>query len=95
VEAEKLEAQVIETRRTVLGLEHPDTLASMANLASIYCIRSDGKRREAERASDGDIQDSIGTRASFHPDQQGQPRWEPWSGRKHEKEETGKMRGCP
>lgn len=32
-EAEQLEAQVIETRKTKLGADHPSTLTSMANLA--------------------------------------------------------------
>ncbi len=32
--AEKLFVQVIETRKTKLGVDHPDTLTSIANLAS-------------------------------------------------------------
>jgi hypothetical protein len=32
-EAEQLEVQVMETRKTKLGADHPDTLTSMANLA--------------------------------------------------------------
>ena len=32
-EAEKMELQVMETRKQVQGDEHPDTLSSMANLA--------------------------------------------------------------
>jgi hypothetical protein len=35
-EAEELGVQVRETRTRVLGQEHPDTLASMANLAETY-----------------------------------------------------------
>jgi Tetratricopeptide repeat len=35
-EAEKLEVQVMETIKRVLGGEHPDTLISMGNLASTY-----------------------------------------------------------
>ncbi|KAF6781660.1 Kinesin light chain 5 [Colletotrichum sojae] len=35
-EAEELNVRVMETRKTVLGEEHPDTLTSMANLASTY-----------------------------------------------------------
>ncbi|KAJ5128088.1 hypothetical protein N7448_008867 [Penicillium atrosanguineum] len=31
--AEQLEVQVMETRKTKLGEDHPDTLTSMANLA--------------------------------------------------------------
>ena len=46
-EAEKLDVQVMETRKTVLGPEHPDTLTSMANLASTYRIRDDGRRRKS------------------------------------------------
>lgn len=38
--------QVIETRKRVLGEEHPSTLASMANLASTY--RNQGRWKEAE-----------------------------------------------
>ena len=36
----------METRKRVLGQEHPDTLTSMANLASTY--RSQGRWKEAE-----------------------------------------------
>ncbi|KAK4221280.1 hypothetical protein QBC38DRAFT_377391, partial [Podospora fimiseda] len=35
-EAEKLEVQVMETRKTKLGADHPDTLTSMANLAHTW-----------------------------------------------------------
>ncbi|RYP30524.1 hypothetical protein DL767_006201 [Monosporascus sp. MG133] len=35
-EAEELEVREMETRKTVLGPDHPDTLTSMANLASTY-----------------------------------------------------------
>ncbi|KAK7177352.1 Kinesin light chain 5 [Paraphaeosphaeria sporulosa] len=45
-EAEEMFVQVIETRKTVLGEEHPDTLTSMANLASTYRIQ--GRWKEAE-----------------------------------------------
>ncbi|EGZ77168.1 hypothetical protein NEUTE2DRAFT_48528, partial [Neurospora tetrasperma FGSC 2509] len=34
--AEKLFVQVMETRKAKLGADHPDTLSSMANLASTY-----------------------------------------------------------
>jgi Tetratricopeptide repeat len=36
-----------ETRKTVLGLEHPDALTSMFNLASTY--RNQGRWVEAEK----------------------------------------------
>ena len=32
-----MQVQVTETRKTVLGQEHPDTLTSMASLASALC----------------------------------------------------------
>ncbi|KZL79726.1 tpr domain protein, partial [Colletotrichum incanum] len=35
-EAEELEVRVMEMRKRVLGDEHPDTLTSIANLASTY-----------------------------------------------------------
>ncbi|KAH8768413.1 hypothetical protein F5883DRAFT_366242, partial [Diaporthe sp. PMI_573] len=45
-EAEELEVQVKDTRKRVLGEEHPSTLTSMANLASTY--RNQGRWKEAE-----------------------------------------------
>ena len=45
-EAEELFVQVMEIRKRVLGEEHPDTLTSMANLASTY--RNQGRWKEAE-----------------------------------------------
>ena len=45
-EAETPILQVMETRRRVLGPEHPDTLTSMANLASTYW--NQGRWMEAE-----------------------------------------------
>jgi tetratricopeptide (TPR) repeat protein len=45
-EAEKSSFQVMETRKRVLGVEHPDTLTSMANLASTY--GNQGRWKEAE-----------------------------------------------
>ncbi|OCK84872.1 HET-domain-containing protein [Lepidopterella palustris CBS 459.81] len=45
-EAEKAFSHVMETRKRVLGAEHPSTLASMANLASTY--RDKGRWDEAE-----------------------------------------------
>jgi hypothetical protein len=40
-EAEKLEVQVLEVRKEVLGPEHPGTLTSMNNLA--FTWKSQGK----------------------------------------------------
>ncbi|GMF97349.1 unnamed protein product [Aspergillus oryzae] len=46
-EAERLQVQVLELRKQVLGPEHPDTLTSIANLALTY--RNQGRWKEAER----------------------------------------------
>ena len=44
--SEELDVQVMDIRKRVLGEEHPDTLTSMANLASIYW--NQGRWKEAE-----------------------------------------------
>jgi hypothetical protein len=44
--AEELEVIVLEKRRQILGLDHPETLATMTNLANTY--RDQGKLTEAE-----------------------------------------------
>jgi hypothetical protein len=46
-EAEQLEMQVMEIRKTKLGVDHPSTLTSMTNLASTY--RKQGRWEEAEQ----------------------------------------------
>ena len=46
-ESEQLQIQVTEMRTNLLGVEHPDTLYSMAKLASIY--RDQGRDYEAEK----------------------------------------------
>src|SRR6202034_2999641 len=45
-EAEKLEVQVMHTRKRVLREEHPDTLTSMTSLALTY--HNQGQWKEAE-----------------------------------------------
>ena len=45
VEAEKAFVQVMETRMTVLGPEHPDTLMTMWNLS--HALRDLGQNAEA------------------------------------------------
>ena len=40
-EAEELEVQVMETRKRVLGEEHPSTLTSMVNHAEVSCRLGD------------------------------------------------------
>ena len=44
-EAEKLEVQVMETRKRVLGEERPDRLTAMANLA--FTLKSRSRNQEA------------------------------------------------
>jgi hypothetical protein len=44
--AEELGLQAVETRKRVLGTEHPDTLTSIGNLASTY--KNQGRWKEAE-----------------------------------------------
>jgi len=36
-EAEKLQAEVLEQSRRLLGMEHPDTIEAAGSLAAIYC----------------------------------------------------------
>ena len=35
-EAEKLEIKVLDARNRILGVEHPDTIQAMGNLAGTY-----------------------------------------------------------
>jgi hypothetical protein len=46
-EAEKLEMQVLDARNRILGVEHPDTITAMANLAATYLSLE--KYTEAEK----------------------------------------------
>jgi len=46
-EAEQMHREVLAVQRRVLGLEHPDTLASMKNLATV--LRDQGQWQEAEQ----------------------------------------------
>ena len=46
-EAEKLDMQVLDARNRILGVEHPDTISAMANLAATY--QSLGKYTEADK----------------------------------------------
>jgi Tetratricopeptide repeat len=46
-EAEKLQVEVMELRKRLLGAEHPDTLISMGNLGATY--RHQGRWNEAEK----------------------------------------------
>jgi Tetratricopeptide repeat len=55
--AENLLVQVIETKKTVLGPEHPDTLRKMNNLALTYSGTIEGGRKVV-CASGGNKKDS-------------------------------------
>ncbi|GAB0146920.1 hypothetical protein EsHS_00007305 [Epichloe bromicola] len=44
--AEKVAKEAVRIRQTAMGLDHPSTLTSMANLASTYC--NQGRWEEAE-----------------------------------------------
>ena len=66
--------EVRETPKAILGDGHPDTLTSMANLASTYW--NQGRWEEVEKLelqSDGDSKDYTWGRPPFYVDEQGQP----------------------
>jgi tetratricopeptide (TPR) repeat protein len=65
-EAEELFIQVMETRKRVLGQEHPDTLTSMANLASTY--RKQGRWKEAEELQMQELYICLRVLGQEHPD---------------------------
>ena len=56
----------METSKTKLGVDHPDTLTSMANLASTY--RSQGRWDKAEKLDVEVMETSKTKRGSDHPD---------------------------
>ncbi|KAJ5330533.1 hypothetical protein N7476_000316 [Penicillium atrosanguineum] len=73
-EAEQLEVQVVETRKTKLGMDHPETLKNIANLAAAN-IRA--KQPEfffiilmhCCNVTFGDIlNDTTGSQTLYHPD---------------------------
>jgi len=65
-QAEELEVQALETRKRVLGPEHPDTLISMANLASTY--RNQGRWDHAEELEIQALETRKRVLGSEHPD---------------------------
>ncbi|KAH6681362.1 hypothetical protein B0J14DRAFT_633104 [Halenospora varia] len=65
-EAEKLFVQVMETRKRVLGQEHPDTLTSIANLASTYW--NQGRWEEAEKLEVQVVETRKRVLGQEHPD---------------------------
>ncbi|KAH8708390.1 kinesin light chain [Phaeosphaeriaceae sp. PMI808] len=64
--SEELFVHVMEMRKRVLGDEHPDTLTSMANLASTY--RNQGRWKEAEELEVQVIETSARVLGDEHPD---------------------------
>ena len=70
---EELKVQVMETRKRVLGEEHPETLASINNLASTFLeSRAMEGGRRAVCANDRDEKEGARRGASRHADQHGQ-----------------------
>jgi tetratricopeptide (TPR) repeat protein len=65
-EAEELEVQVLETSKQMLGLEHPDTLTRMADLASTYW--NQGRWTEAEKLEVEVLEISKRVLGVEHPD---------------------------
>lgn len=65
-EAEELEVQVMETRKQVLGPEHPDTLTSMTNLA--YTWKSLGNIQDALAMMNKCVELRNKVLGSDHPD---------------------------
>ena len=57
--------QVIKTRKRVLGEEHPDTLISMANLASTYS--NQGRWKEAEELQRQELETYSRILGQEHP----------------------------
>jgi hypothetical protein len=64
-EAEELFLQVMETRKRVLGEEHPGTLNSMANLASTFW--NQGRWKEAEELEVQIMETSLRVLGDEHP----------------------------
>ncbi|WAO90144.1 Hypothetical protein NCS54_00755600 [Fusarium falciforme] len=64
--AEKLGGKAVEIRTKVLGEEHPDTLTSMANLASTFS--NQGRWKEAEELEVGVMETTKRVLGEEHPD---------------------------
>jgi hypothetical protein len=64
-EAEQLEVQVMETRKTKLGVDHPSTLTSMANLA--FTWKDQGRKEAAVNLMNECIQLRQAKLGSEHP----------------------------
>ncbi len=64
--AASMHAQTWDQKKAVLGEEHPDTLNSMANLASTY--RNQGRWKEAEELEVGVMETTKRVLGEEHPD---------------------------
>ena len=64
--AEQLEVQVLETRKRVLGEEHPHTLTTMGNLALTYW--NQGRWKEAEQLEVQVLETRKRVLGEEHPD---------------------------
>jgi len=65
-EAEKLEFNVLEKRRMILGAEHPDTIIAAANLAATYHCQ--GRFNEAEKLELDVLEKRRKILGAEHPD---------------------------
>jgi hypothetical protein len=65
-EAAALEEEVLEKRREILGVEHPDTLTLMGNLASTYWAQ--GKMAEAAALEEEVLEKHKQIPGAGHPD---------------------------
>jgi hypothetical protein len=64
-EAEDLFVQVVEAKKRVLGAKHPDTLASMKNLAHTFYHQ--GRNKEAIQLMEGVVKSLEATIGPNHP----------------------------
>ncbi|KIM24401.1 hypothetical protein M408DRAFT_54993, partial [Serendipita vermifera MAFF 305830] len=65
-EAEKLEVEVLEQRKRILGMEHPDTIRAAVNLAATYSAQ--GRWKEDAALLEPAVQTSLKVMGIQHPD---------------------------
>jgi hypothetical protein len=92
-EVEELQMRVMETRKAVLGQEHPSTLISMNNLALTY--RHQGRWKEAEELQVQVMKTSLTVLGQEHPDMLNNLAWTyREKGRWKEAEEVKELEIC-
>ncbi|KIL57567.1 hypothetical protein M378DRAFT_48403, partial [Amanita muscaria Koide BX008] len=64
--AEELDSEALNARETTLGVDHPDTVSAMGNLAATY--RNQGKWKEAESLEVKVMEASEEILGALHPD---------------------------